>query len=273
MRQPQTIAIAATFTAEPVEESLDFWMHTLDIPSEIVFAPYNQVFQQLLDPTSLLSQNQHGLNIVLVRFEDWRQADHTVNAESGWDVLPSTVLQEKMAQTVHDFVEAVKTAAGRAAVPYLVYLCPASPAAHADAERQALFAAMETQLTTALTKVGGVYLESSVDLTVLYQVTTYYDPHTDTLDHIPYTPLGFTALGTLLARKVYALKSAPHKVIVLDCDQTLWQGVCGEDGPLGGCPRINAYSLLIANSGYGPCERNTFPAEIGSISSRNVQFT
>ncbi len=42
---------------------------------------------------------------------------------------------------------------------------------------------------------------------------------------------------------------------------------------LGGCPRINAYSLLIANSGYGPCERNTFPAEIGSISSRNVQFT
>jgi hypothetical protein len=83
MRQPQTIAIAATFTAEPVEESLDFWMHTLDIPSEIVFAPYNQVFQQLLDPTSLLSQNQHGLNIVLVRFEDWRQSDHTVNAESG----------------------------------------------------------------------------------------------------------------------------------------------------------------------------------------------
>ena len=42
---------------------------------------------------------------------------------------------------------------------------------------------------------------------------------------------------------------------------------------LGGCPRINAYSLLIANSGYDPCERNTFPAEIGSISSRNVQFT
>jgi FkbH-like protein len=233
MKRPQTIAIAATFTAEPVEESLDFWMHTLDIPCEIVFAPYNQVFQQLLDPTSLQSQNQHGLNVVLVRLEDWGRFDHTANAESGRDILPLTVLQEKMAQTVHDFVAAVKTAAGRASVPYLVCLCPASPTAQADAECQALFAAMETQLTTALTKVGGVYLASAVDLMALYHVNTYYDAYTDTLGHVPYTPLGFTALGTLVARKLYAIQSAPHKVIVLDCDQTLWQGVCGEDGPLG----------------------------------------
>ena len=233
MKRPQTIAIAATFTAEPVEEPLDFWMHTLDIPSDIVFAPYNQVFQQLLDPTSLLSQNQHGLNVVLIRFEDWSRFDHTGDAESGGDILPFTALQEKMTQIGHDFVSAVKTAAGRASVPYLVCLCPASPTAHADAERQALFAAMETQLTTALTKVSGVYLESCVDLMALYHVTTYYDAHTDTLGHVPYTPLGFTALGTLVARKLYALQSAPHKVIVLDCDQTLWKGVCGEDGPLG----------------------------------------
>ena len=233
MQRSQTIAIAATFTAEPVEESLDFWMHTLDVPSDIVFAPYNQVFQQLLDPTSLLSQNQHGLNVVLIRFEDWSRFDHTAEAESGGDILPFTALQEKMTHIVHDFVSAVKTAAGRASVPYLVCLCPASPTAHADAERQALFAAMETQLTTALTKVSGVYLEPCVDLMTLYHVTTYYDAHTDTLGHVPYTPLGFTALGTLVARKLYALQSAPHKVIVLDCDQTLWKGVCGEDGPLG----------------------------------------
>ncbi|MCA1601397.1 MAG: hypothetical protein LC776_07060, partial [Acidobacteria bacterium] len=53
--QKQTIAITATFTAEPIEESLSFWMQELDISSEIEFAPYNQVFQQLLDPASLLS--------------------------------------------------------------------------------------------------------------------------------------------------------------------------------------------------------------------------
>ena len=41
--EKQTIAITATFTAEPVEESLDFWMKELNIPARIEFAPYNQV--------------------------------------------------------------------------------------------------------------------------------------------------------------------------------------------------------------------------------------
>ena len=47
----------------------------------------------------------------------------------------------------------------------------------------------------------------------------------------------------------------------------------GIQGLLGGCPRINVYSLLIASEGYGPCERSTLPAEIVSISARSGQFT
>ena len=48
-RHKQTIAIAANFTVEPVEEPLAFWMEQLQIPSRIQFAPFDQVFQQLLD--------------------------------------------------------------------------------------------------------------------------------------------------------------------------------------------------------------------------------
>ena len=57
--------------------------------------------------------------------------------------------------------------------------------------------------------------------------------HSDRLAHIPFTPLFFSALATMLARKIYALTSNPYKVIVVDCDQTLWGGVCGEDGAAG----------------------------------------
>jgi hypothetical protein len=67
----QTIAVSATFTAEPIQESLAFWMQQLDLPATVMFAPYNQVFQQLLDPTSLLLSNQMGVNVILIRLEDW----------------------------------------------------------------------------------------------------------------------------------------------------------------------------------------------------------
>jgi FkbM family methyltransferase len=70
-QQAPSIAIAATFTAEPLEEALAFWMQELALPHRIEFAPYNQLFQQLLDPQSLLATNQKGINVILLRLEDW----------------------------------------------------------------------------------------------------------------------------------------------------------------------------------------------------------
>ena len=45
-------------------------MEQLRIPSRIEFAPFDQVFQQLLDPGSLLASNKDGMNIILIQ---WRE--------------------------------------------------------------------------------------------------------------------------------------------------------------------------------------------------------
>jgi len=50
---------------------------------------------------------------------------------------------------------------------------------------------------------------------------------------VPYTPECYAAIGTAIFRAIYGLQKNPLKVIVLDCDNTLWKGVCGEDGPAG----------------------------------------
>src|SRR5512147_689300 len=65
------LAITSTFTAEPIERTLCYLLGGLGFDVSIEFAGYNQVFQQLLDPTSLLGRNEGGVNLVLVRFEDW----------------------------------------------------------------------------------------------------------------------------------------------------------------------------------------------------------
>jgi len=73
--QPKQWAIAATFTVEPLETPLAFWIKQLQWKHTIDFAPYNQVFQALLSAQSLLSQNQAGVNSILFRLEDL--ASHT----------------------------------------------------------------------------------------------------------------------------------------------------------------------------------------------------
>ena len=73
----ETWAVAATFTAEPIQEPLAFWQRKIGKKGHIAFAPYNQVFQELLDPESLLSRNALGVNIVLFRPEDFRDRTRT----------------------------------------------------------------------------------------------------------------------------------------------------------------------------------------------------
>ncbi|NEO42370.1 MAG: amino acid adenylation domain-containing protein [Moorea sp. SIOASIH] len=235
----QKIAIAATFTAEPVEESLTFWMEELDLPSEIQFAPYNQVFQELLNPVSLIATNQDCVNIVLVRFEDWLRNQKTsqLNGNAAGKEGILTVLEqpdkkiEQIEQNVRDIASALKTAARDSSTPYLVCICP--PSTTAESEDIALYLRMEEFLASYLEELSSIYLVKSSELVSLYPVSDYYDPHGDELGHIPYKPTFFSALGSMLARKIHALKSIPYKVIVLDCDETLWKGVCGEDGAAG----------------------------------------
>ena len=75
------IVISATFTAEPVEEALAFWMAEIGRSGSIEFAPYNQVFHQLLDPNGLLGRNRQGINIVLLRLEDWLRFQEDANSQ------------------------------------------------------------------------------------------------------------------------------------------------------------------------------------------------
>src|SRR5436309_16025407 len=70
----RAIAISATFTAEAIQPGLAFWAGELGLESEIRFAGYNQLFQELLDPAGLFARDRGGVNVALVRFGDWRLA-------------------------------------------------------------------------------------------------------------------------------------------------------------------------------------------------------
>lgn len=228
--QPK-LAIAATFTAEPIAESLAFWMQQLNITSDnnIEFAPYSQIFQQLLDPTSLLLNNKSGWNIILVRLEDWgKYRDCALNLVSN-----NSNGREQITQTVAEFTQALKAATSRTKTPYLVAFCPNSPNIVANLELNAFFEQIEAQIIADLSGVSSLYIIDSNQLKDTYPVETYYDPQSDKLGHIPFTRLFFAAMGTAIARKLYVIQSSPPKVIVLDCDRTLWEGICGEDGAMG----------------------------------------
>ena len=54
-KSPANLVIAANFTADPLEDPLNFWGDYFGDPIRTEFAPYNQVFQELLDVSETIS--------------------------------------------------------------------------------------------------------------------------------------------------------------------------------------------------------------------------
>lgn len=224
-QESRALAIAATFTAEAVEPAMAFWMAELGLDCEIRFAGYGQLFQELLNPEGLFGRNA-GFNVALVRFTDW--------AASGIE------------DSARMLAQAVEQAA-RSRAPLIVAIC----AERQHAKESARAAAMLRQATAG---VHGVHWILPEEVAELYPVAEVHDPHGEELGHVPYTPLYFAALATAVARRIHALAVPPFKVAALDCDDTLWAGICGEDGPQGVMldePRLALQEFMAARRREG----------------------
>jgi FkbH-like protein len=210
----------------------------LGLPLAVRFAGYNQVFQELLSPSSDFGSNRSGVNVLLVRLEDYARAQHS-SAEATSSQAPSgrrpttsskassNEVREVLARTVRELSEAVAGFVERSRVPLLIGLLPVSPGATAgwDFSSQSLV----DELAVQLSGLPRVTLLNPTECS-RYAPETCFDPIQDELGHVPFTGEYFAALGSVLARKIHALKVPARKVLVLDCDNTLWKGVVGEDG-------------------------------------------
>ena len=214
------IAVAATFTAEPLVEPLLFWTRQLEIPATVHFAPFNQLIQQLLDPASLLAENANGINVILLRMEDLLQAKASKSEYSS----------AQLEATLGELLASLRAAAQRSTTPHLVFICPPSGAVRAQPDVAQAIELAEAALAAGVLDIARVQVVTSAYLLALYPVADYADEYGYQVGRIPYTPKFFIALATMVARRIFGTRNAQHEVIVLDCDTTLWKGVCGENG-------------------------------------------
>ncbi len=221
MTDPQSapgraVAIAATFTAEPILPALRLVMDEAGLNLSVEFAPYNQLFQQVLSRTSLLTANSQGVNVILMRTEDLVRDTPDLGA--------ARALLQRASRELADGLTHFEA---HAKSPTVFAVLPPSPAA-----RPELTADLENAAAVLIARareLRGIHVLAVEDIARLFSGDAY-DRLRDELAHIPFTDEYFASLALAVARKVHALLVPAHKVLVLDCDNTLWSGVVGEDG-------------------------------------------
>jgi amino acid adenylation domain-containing protein/FkbH-like protein/non-ribosomal peptide synthase protein (TIGR01720 family) len=220
------ITVAATFTAEPLQDTLRFWLDGRGEETELRFAPFNQVLQQLLDPGSELLRSRSELNVLLVRLEDWAgpRRDEADKIEEALDLNADHFVDglQRLVQTVP---------AGR----HLVLFCPMSPEARAHAALGEAIAAAERRLIRRLDvpRLRPVRTVGSRELSARFPGVAVDNLTGEHLGGVPYAEEFFAVLATEVIRRWDGLTRAPLKVLALDADNTLWRGVLGEDGAAG----------------------------------------
>lgn len=213
------LVTSATFVETPAEDYVKWWCRQFGLHADVEAAPYNQVFQQLIDNDSLISKND-GINLLLVRFEDWIRDDASAN-------------EEKIRKLNENYNNILCLLRGKKkAIPYIVGICPMSIYPSFDGIIYQHLRTLYARWKNELSRMPDVHVVDFRDYVDVYGIREVLDAVKDREGHLPYNEEFYALMGMLIARKICS-RMNQFKVIVLDCDNTLWKGICGEDGALG----------------------------------------
>lgn len=205
------VTICSSYTAEPLEPALRLLFDRTGVDCRLRFSPYSQVLQELLAANSTIRRDDARANVLLVRATDFMQS------ESVDDV--------RVERAANELVAAVTEYDAYSKIPLLLVVTRDK-----NAEANARF---ENILLRGLQNVATAHCISDSRIAAWYPVDYAFDDDANALGHIPYQDNYYAALATTIARFVWRLGRPDKKVLVVDCDNTLWGGVCGEVGPSG----------------------------------------
>ncbi|WP_379129612.1 condensation domain-containing protein [Paenibacillus sp. sgz500958] len=192
-RKKILMTVVSSFESEPVAEAIEFWLDKLSIHAKLQFAPYSQVFQQLIDDTGLLCKNRDGIGMILLRLEDWIQGmeHHSTQAEA--------VLTEN----ANRFIQCAKGFVNKHQSQIVVCLCPASDKIKQDNRLLQLVQRLEDKINLECAKNQNIAVIQGEDIARKYQMTDFNDGLGDEEGHVPYLREYFTAMGTELVLSIF----------------------------------------------------------------------
>ncbi len=200
------VVVVSSFTADPMRAAAEHWLRVAGIPAVLEFAPYGQVFQQLLDPGSALGDSPVGL--VLLRWDDWLRHEEPA-------ARPPAAAVARLEERLLELCSALRTFRESSGSPLVVAICPPSTGFTSPAWTR-LFGGLDERVRRFATGLAAVTVESVAHLARPYRVREVHDDAADQLGHMPYTPEFYAALGTVAARVLRRAFVEPVRTIVVD---------------------------------------------------------
>ena len=204
-----TIGLAGTFTIDPLAKHLKETLSNKN--TKFLVAPYNQVNQLSFDPKTVLGGDTDCL-VILWRLEDIGFAE------------------------VDNFIGTIKTLRKNYSGTLIVSNCSyPNTAEFNNYDLQQPVTGLKNyntalnNFTTALQEIENIQILNLSGLMNDFGLRNAHDARKWYLYKQPYAEDFIKIIAQQIGRIIYAQTTAAKKCIVLDCDDTLWGGLIGED--------------------------------------------
>lgn len=226
--------ITGTFTTDLIKKGLDFWFKKARISSEIRYVGFNQVFQQLINPSGEFNHNRNQINCVMIRLEDILLKGSEVTGNGYKELKEAIITCLNISGSFNKLI---------------VMFCPPSESFEQYGNRFDESVSFEEEVFVLQNEFSNLIVIKSSEFTAGYGLKDYYNPFGEKEGNIPYKENFYATAATLIVRKIHASGFNQLKAIIVDCDNTLWQGVVGEAGARNvvvGKPEIALQKFLIS---------------------------
>ena len=242
------IAYVGNFTPDPLPSYVSVYAACEGLPCGSHVGSYNQYFQEVLDPSSSLSEYDPH---VIVAALTMRVLDPGVaHSFPSLGVEARRECLERLISRLGEWADlAVKNT--RSTVLLCNFPLPAYPQdGIADAKsslgEMQFYYELNSRLAGVVAKHSRAHLLDIARLSARFGSSRAFDPKMYYLAKQVWTAPFCQVVANEILRFLLALRGRSKKCVVLDLDNTLWGGVLGEEGPHGikvgeGDPRAEAY--------------------------------
>jgi FkbH-like protein len=201
--------VMANFTADGFLEPFKQLLQRVGYCENPVLLPPYQIIQHLIDPRLCVSASADTC-VLLLDLNRW---------------VEGAANDQDAASSIEDLVLAIEQAIQSWKLRHFFFVsCPAR-------EYSQFIRGAEVTLGTLLMSIQHIDYLSREDVLKCNQQLDpedYFDASLNRLADIPFTRYGFAGMALAVVRLIHAKRRIPTKAIILDCDNTLWRGQCGE---------------------------------------------
>ena len=229
------VLVLRNITIEPIEPYLAYCLLESGLKAEIVFGGYDVILQDALGENKDLWRDPFDAVVVFPFFDQVSPA----LADGFLSLSPPDREAEK--NRIVDFSAAILAAIRRRSTALIVWngfeLRP-EPAlgaldATSDLGQNRLIAGINDAIRAEAARRGGVVFADLNLCLARVGAAQYFDDRYWHVGRAPYTREALKAIAREIAKPLRASKGRNRKCLVLDCDNTLWGGIVGEDGLAG----------------------------------------